>query len=78
MTKREEVFNMVTDVLGLDKTVVLEDSRYEEVLGENRSFLFFQLHAVLEDRYNTNFDIYSLKADTIGDTLDYILSIIGE
>ena len=78
MTKREEVFNMLVDILQLDKNVVKEDSKYYEDLEIEDSFLFFQLHAILEDRYNTTFDIYCLKAETVGLTLDYIISIIGE
>lgn len=78
MTKRDEVLNMLIDVLSLDKSEVIEETRYEEDLEISNSFLFFQLHAVLEDRYNTSFDIYGLKADTVGETLDYIISTIGE
>lgn len=78
MTKRDEVLNMLIDVLSLDKSIVNEETRYDEDLEINNSFLFFQLNAVLEDRYNTAFDIYSLKADTVGETLDYIISTIGE
>lgn len=78
MTKREEVLNTLIEVFELDKALVSEDSRYSEDLGVTKSFLFFQLHAVLEDRYNTNFDIYRLSADTIGETIDYIITIIGE
>lgn len=78
MTKREEVLNTVIEVLNMDNSKVNEDSRYDEVLDKDKGFLFFQLNAVLEDRYNTAFDIYSLKTNTIEETLDYIISIIGE
>lgn len=78
MTKKEEVLNMVIEVLDIDKSVVREDSRYEEDLGITKPFLFFQLHAVLEDRYNIVLDIYNLHAETVGETLDYVISVIGE
>lgn len=78
MTKREEVLNTLIEVLSLDKSEVKENTIYDEKLGDDKDFLFFQLNAVLEDRYNIEFDIYSLKADTVGETIDYILSIIGE
>lgn len=78
MTKREEVLNTLIEVLNLDKSEVKENTIYDEKLGDDKDFLFFQLNAVLEDRYNIEFDIYSLKADTVGETIDYILSIIGE
>ncbi len=78
MTKREEVLNTLIEILDLDTSTVEESFKYDEKLGDNKDFLFFQLNAVLEDRYNTEFDIYSLKADTVGETIEYILSIIGE
>ncbi|SHI53953.1 hypothetical protein [Parasporobacterium paucivorans] len=78
MTKREEVLNTVIEVLNLDREKVDEKSRYEQALEAGKKFMFFQLNAVLEDRFNTEFDIYSLEADTLGETIDYILSVIGE
>lgn len=78
MTRREEILNTIIEVLNLNKSSVEYESRYAQDLGIDDFFLFYQLHAVLEDRYNTAFDIYCLKVETIGNTLEYIISIIGE
>lgn len=77
MTKREEVVNTVIEVLNLQQAPA-EENCYKDVLDPEKEFLFFQLNAILEDRYGTEFDIYSLRKATIGETVEYIMSVIGE